>query len=129
MEDIEKLIKTTMGEVQKVLNSKTVVGEPVTIGSTTIIPLLSVGFGIGAGGALGKGDDKQEGETPSSGSGSAGGAGAKPIAVIIIDKDGARIEPIKGVLATALEKFVETVPDVIEKVADRWGEGKKEDHK
>lgn len=127
MDDIEKLIKTTLGEVQKVLNSKTVVGEPITINSTTIIPLLSVGFGIGAGGATGIGDDKQAGE--GSGSGSAGGAGAKPIAVIIIDKNGARIEPIKGGIAAALEKLVETVPEVIEKVAEKWGEGKKEEQK
>ena len=127
MEDIERLIKTTMGEVQKVLSSNTVVGEPITISGTTIIPLLSVGFGIGAGGASGKADDKESGESPGSGSGSAGGAGAKPIAVIIIDKNGARIEPIKGGIASVLEKLVETVPDVIEKVAEKWGEGKKEE--
>ena len=129
MEDIENLIKTTLGEVQKVLHSNTVVGEPITINDTTIIPLLSIGFGIGAGGASVKGEDTQTGETPGSGSGSAGGAGARPIAIIIIDKKGARIEAIKGGLAGALEKFAETVPDVIEKVAEKWGEGKKEDPK
>ncbi len=129
MEDIERLIKTTLGEVQKVLNSKTVVGEPITINGTTIIPLLSVGFGIGAGGGLSKADDKHSGEGPGSGSGSGGGAGMKPIAVIIIDKDGARIEPIKGGMASALEKLAEKVPDVIEKVAEKWGEGKKVEEK
>ena len=129
MDDVERLIKTTLGEVQKVLHSNTVVGEPITIGDTTVIPLLSVGFGIGAGGGSAKGEDTHTGESPSSGSGSAGGAGTRPIAVIIIDKNGARIEPIKGGLAGALEKFAETMPEVIEKVADKWGEGKKEDHK
>jgi uncharacterized spore protein YtfJ len=127
MEDIERLIKTTMGEVQKVLSSNTVVGEPITINGTTIIPLLSVGFGIGAGGASIKADDKESGESPGSGSGSAGGAGAKPIAVIIIDKNGTRIEPIKGGITSALEKLVDAMPDVIEKVAEKWGEGKKEE--
>ena len=127
MEDVEKLIKTTLGEVQKVLNSKTVVGEPIIIGGTTIVPLLSVGFGIGAGGASTKAEDKKSGESPGSGSGSAGGAGAKPIAVIIIDENGARIESIKGSMASALEKLAEAVPGVIEKVTEKQGEGKKED--
>ena len=31
MDDVEKLIKTTLGEIEKVLDSKTVVGEPIVI--------------------------------------------------------------------------------------------------
>jgi uncharacterized spore protein YtfJ len=29
MDDVEKLVKTTLGEIEKVLDSKTVVGEPI----------------------------------------------------------------------------------------------------
>jgi uncharacterized spore protein YtfJ len=125
MEDLDKLIKTTLGEVEKVLNSKTVVGEPIHIGDTTLIPLLSVGFGFGAGSS--KGEEKQAGQ--GSGSATGGGAGVRPIAVIVIDKDGTRIEPIKGAMAAALEKLTESVPDVIEKVTGKLGEKKKEEGK
>ena len=124
MEDVEKLIKTTLGEVEKVLNTKTVVGEPITIEGTTLIPLISVGFGFGAGGGSGKGDAKQSGE--GAGSGTGGGAGVKPIAMIIVDKDGVRIEPIKGGMATAIEKLGETIPAAMGKLTEKWGERKKE---
>jgi uncharacterized spore protein YtfJ len=127
MEDLDKLIRTTIGEVEKVLNSKTVVGEPITIGDTTLIPLISVGFGFGVGSGSAKGEEKQSGE--GSGSGTGGGAGVRPIAVIVIDKKGTRIEPIKGSMAAVLEKLTESVPNVIEKVAEKWAEKKREEEK
>jgi sporulation protein YtfJ len=127
MEDIEKLIKTTLGEIEKVLDSKTVVGEPITIEGTTLIPLMSVGFGFAAGGGSGKGETKET--TEGGGSGSGGGAGVRPIAIIVIDKDGVRIEPIKGGMATAIEKLSETIPDIAAKLTERWGERKKEEKK
>jgi uncharacterized spore protein YtfJ len=124
MDDVEKLIKTTIGEIEKVLDSKTVVGEPITIEGTTLIPLMSVGFGFAAGGGSGKGETKEA--TEGGGSGSGGGAGVRPIAIIVIDKDGVRIEPIKGGMATAIEKLSETIPDIAAKLTERWGERKKD---
>lgn len=124
-EDIERLVTSTLGEIEKVLGSKTVVGEPITVGDSTLIPLISVGFGFGLGAGSGSGETKQKGEG-SAGGGGAGG-GVKPIAVIIVDKDGARIEPIKGGMASALEKIGETVPEMMTKFAEKWGERKKED--
>jgi len=124
MDDVEKLVKTTLGEIEKVLDSKTVVGEPIVIEGTTLIPLMSVGFGFAAGGGAGKGETKET--TEGGGSGSGGGAGVRPIAIIVIDKDGVRIEPIKGAMATAIEKLSETIPDIAAKITEKWGERKKE---
>ncbi len=125
---VEDLVKTTLGEIEKVLSTRTVVGEPITIEGTTLIPLISVGFGFGAGGGEGKAEAKQKGEGV--GGGTVGGAGVRPIAIIIIDKGGVRIEPIKGGMATAIEKIGETVPQMIEKCREMWvgtwGERKKE---
>ncbi len=126
MEDVEKLIRTTLGEIEKVLDSKTVVGEPITIEGTTLIPLLSVGFGFAAGGGSGKGQAKEATLGGGGGGGTGGGAGLKPIAIIVIDKDGTRIEPIKGGLATAIEKLSETIPDIAAKIAEKWGGQRKE---
>lgn len=86
MEKVERLFKTAIDEIEKMLNSKTVVGEPLTIGDNTIIPLVSVGFGFGTG----------------------GGGGVKPVAVLVVNKDGVRLESIKSGTASVLEKAVET---------------------
>ncbi len=121
---VEDLVKTTLGEIEKVLSTRTVVGEPITIEGTTLIPLISVGFGFGAGGGEGKGEAKQKGEGVGGGTG--GGAGVKPIAMVIIDKEGVRIEPIKGGMTAAIEKIGETIPQMIEKSIEKWVERKKE---
>ena len=71
MDIVEKLVKTTLGEVEKALSTKTVVGEPITIGDATLIPVISVGFAFGAGGGQGKSESKRSGEGAGSGVGQA----------------------------------------------------------
>ena len=121
MEYVENLVKTTLGEIEKVLSTKTVVGEPMTIEGITLIPLISAGFGFGAGGGSGKGEAKQKGE--GTGSGTGGGAWVKPVAVVIVTKEGVKIEPIMGSFASAIEKLGETIPQTIEKWWERRKEG------
>jgi len=128
MEVVEGLVRTTLGEIEKVLNTRTVVGEPITVEGATLVPLISVGFGFGAGGGAGKGEAKQKGE--GEGGGTGGGAWVKPIAVIIIDKEGVRIEPIRGGLSATIEKLGETIPRMMEKCMEtcisKRAESKKE---
>ena len=113
MEGIETILKTALGEIERVLNSKTVVGEPITIEGNTLIPLVSVGFGFGAGGGSGKSEEAVKGE--GAGAGTGGGGGIKPVAILIINKDGVRLEPIKGGASAALEKIAESVGKAVEK--------------
>jgi uncharacterized spore protein YtfJ len=124
MEIVENLTKTTLQEIEKVLTTRTVVGDPITADGRTLIPLITIGFGFGAGGGSGKGEAKQKGE--GAGGGTGGGAWVKPIAVVISDKDGVRVEPIKGGMTATIEKLGETIPQIIEKAFEKWTESRKE---
>lgn len=124
MEIVEGLVKTTLEEVEKVLNARTVVGEPITIGETTLIPVISLGFAFGAGGGQGKGEAKRTDEGSASGVG--GGAWVKPKAFIIIDHNGTRVEPVTGRMSSAVEKLGETLPRMLEMVLEKTEERKKE---
>ncbi len=75
----------------------TVFGEPVQVGSTTIIPAAEVlgvlGFGMG----FGSGTEREDEEQESGQGGGMGGGGrtlARPVAAIIAGPDGVRVEPI-----------------------------------
>lgn len=105
MQDIEKLFDKAVGEIERMLNTKTVVGEPMTIEGNTLIPLINVGFGFGVGGGEGSEPKKGSGH----GGGTGGGGGVKPVALVVINEDGVRVEPIKSGTASVLEKVAETV--------------------
>ena len=105
MEEIEKLFDKAVGEIERMLNTKTVVGDPIHVEGNTLIPLVNIGFGFGVGG--GQGTEPQKGS--GKGGGTGGGGGVKPIALVVINKDGVRVEPIKGGTASVLEKVAEKI--------------------
>ena len=108
MENIENLFDKTVGEIERMLNTKTVVGEPITVDGNTLIPLVNVGFGFGGGGGEGTEPKKGSGH----GGGAGGGGGVKPVALIIINQDGVRLEPIKSGAASVFEKVADTIGKV-----------------
>ena len=108
MQDIEKLFDKAVTEIERMLNTKTVVGEPITVEGTTLIPLVNVGFGFGVGGGQGTEPNKGSGQ----GGGTGGGGGVKPVAVVIITADGVRVEQLKSSTATVLEKVADSIGKV-----------------
>ncbi|MDH3589486.1 MAG: spore germination protein GerW family protein [Gammaproteobacteria bacterium] len=108
MEDIETLFEKNVGEIERLLNTKTVVGEPIEVGGNTLIPLVNVGFGFGVG--EGQGTEPQKGS--GHGGGTGGGGGVKPVALVVINEDGVRVDPIKSGTASVLEKVAETISTV-----------------
>ena len=102
-------LKDLLSQLESFITTKTVVGEPIHMGDTILLPLVDVTFGVGAG-AKDKNYDKN-------GLASAmGGAGAKmsPSASLVIQGGSIRMVNVKNQdLATRL---VDMVPDVLERV-------------
>lgn len=124
MEEVQNLVKTAVQEIERVLTTKTVVGEPMTVEGNTLIPLISIGFGFGAGGGSGRGQ-RERGEGVGGGAG--GGGGIKPVAVIVVNKEGVRIEPVKGAVASIGERVADIVANIMEKRGEKKREQKKEE--
>ena len=117
MEHVESLLKATLAEIERLLSTRTVVGEPINVEGNTIIPLVAVGFGFGAGGGSGK-DQKSTG-MEGMGAGSGAGGGVKPVAIIIVSKDGVRLEGVRRGAATMVEKVGEAVGKIMEKRGEK----------
>ena len=47
---VSELIKNVMNELETLMQTKTVVGDPISAGDYTVIPVSKVSFGFGAGG-------------------------------------------------------------------------------
>ena len=99
MEDTEKLLKGTVEELEKLLSAKNVLGDPIERDGSTVIPIVSYGFGFGAGG--------RSGNKSVSGGATGGGGGIKPLGAIIFDKNGARVEAVKGAVSGLTEMIGE----------------------
>ena len=129
MEETQNLVKTSIEEITKVLSVERVVGESIVVGGNTIIPLVSVGFGFGARGGTGKAGKSEKETGEDTGRGTGGGGGVKPVALIIINEEGVRVEAIKGAVSSLAESVSDLVVKVMEKRADGKDEGKEEEGK
>jgi uncharacterized spore protein YtfJ len=108
MQGLEEILKTITGEMYKALAARTVVGDPVTIEGNTIVPLASIGMGFGAGVGADRDQDKP------GGAGGGGGLGIKPVAVIIINSHGARVEMLKPHKSSIIAELVDVAPKLAE---------------
>lgn len=107
-ETVDALFKGMNG----VVSSKTVVGDPIHIGNTIILPLVDVSFGVGAGASSAEKKDN-----------GAGGLGGRisPSAVLVIKDDNIRLVNVKN--QDAVTKILDMVPDFVNK----FTAGKKSD--
>ena len=112
MEGLAEIIRTITGEMQKSLSARTVVGDPISIEGNTIVPLVSIGMGFGAGTGSGK-------EPATGGGGGGGGMGMKPVAVIIIDEQGVKVERLKSPKPSLMEQLAEAMPKLAESMPKR----------
>ena len=94
--DVDKLLKTAFGEIEKVMTANTVIGDPVSLGCKTIIPVVGMSVDFGGGGGEGTAVNMSESDCGTGTGGAGGGAGGgftiKPVALIIIDGDEIRVE-------------------------------------
>ena len=116
MTDVVQLLKGTVEELDRLLNAKNVLGSPVEKEGAVVIPIVSYGFGFGAGG----GTDQKKGPTSCSGA----GGGIKPVGAVIIDKDGARVEGVKGATSSLVEALGKAAFHAIERSATEKETGK-----
>ena len=54
MEDPGKVLEAMYAKLDQFLKTETVVGTPFTVGAVTLVPIVSVSFGLGGGPGTGK---------------------------------------------------------------------------
>jgi uncharacterized spore protein YtfJ len=127
MVEVKDLIKKLLEEINAISKTETVVGEPLQVGDSKIIPIskLSIGFGVGGGNASGAGDgDAKAGGSLTAG-GAAGGVKVEPVAFIAVDPEGgAQLLCLDEPEATVIDKLLHVAPELVERLALRIKGGK-----
>ena len=107
-ENFNSVMTSLLKGVDSVLSTKTVVGEPINVGDTIIVPLVDVSFGLGAG--AGTKEKKNNG---------GGGVGGKmsPSAILVIQDGKTKLVNIKQ--QDGITKILDMVPDLVDKFAHK----------
>lgn len=105
---IEELVKTVLSELGEIAKTKTVVGDPIQVGTTTIVPVskLSIGFAVGGGNTTG---DEKTGEA------TGGGASIEPVAFFVAREDKVELVTVRKD-EVGLAKFIDLVPQLVDQV-------------
>ena len=113
-QNLPNMLDKTIEKIREMVNSNTVVGEPIhTPDGVTIIPVSSISIGLGGGGsdfANAKG-----GENPFGG-GVGGGVKVTPICFLIVKDGNVRMMPVAEPASSTADRIVEMIPDTLDKL-------------
>ena len=109
---LPNMLENTIAKIREMVDVNSVIGEPIVVGDTTIIPVSKVSVGFGGGGSdFTKGND-------AFGGGAGGGVKVQPICFLVINKDGnVRMMPVPTPANTTPDRIVEMIPDTLDKIA------------
>ena len=107
-------LETLLKDFGEILTTETVIGDPITVGKVTILPVVSVSFAFGSGG----GTKSSEGEKPLASAASAG-ARLTPVAFLTIHEDGTvGLHHVKTKESNTLaDRLLEMAPGILDKVS------------
>lgn len=104
--EFQSTVESLFQGMNQFVSSKTVVGEPIYLGDTIILPLVDVSFAVGAGAAAGSSRKNNN---------AGGGIGGKvnPSAMLVISNGTTKLVSVKN--SDSLTKILDMVPDFVNK--------------
>ena len=116
-------INAIFSNLEKFIKTETVIGEPITIGEVTLVPIISVMFGCGAGSGTGSDNKGMNGN----GAGGGGAARISPNGIVVIKNGEVSMLPVKS--KSNLEALVNMVPEIVSKINIKKDTDEKEEDK
>ncbi|MBR6772879.1 MAG: sporulation protein YtfJ [Clostridia bacterium] len=122
---VNDLLNETIAKVKELGNAETVIGNPITVGEITVIPVSKLTCGLAAGGS----DYASKNKSSSVMFGGGGGAGVEvtPLSFIVIRGDKVEILPATGTVTPPIptydyiamvEKAVDVLPGIVDKLQE-----------
>lgn len=109
-QSLTELMEASIGKIRQMVDSNTIVGEPIqTPDGVTLIPVCRMSFGFGSGGGdYGKGTNF--------GGGAAAGVRVEPVSFLMVKDGVTRVLPVGVPAVTTVDRVIELVPEVMDRV-------------
>lgn len=118
---INQMMGITIDKIREMGDVKTVIGDPIQAGETTIIPVSKVSYGFASGGS-----DLPAKQNPKElfGGGAGAGVTVQPIAFLIVNKDGnVRLMQVSS-SDDKVSNIIRSVPELLDKISEMVKEHK-----
>jgi len=114
------ILSATIDKIRDLVDTSTIIGEPITADGTTIIPVSKVTYGFASGGA----DFPSKNSKDLFGGGGGAGVTITPVAFLIIADGEVTLKHITA-YDNAAERVVNLVPEMFDKVTGLVNKSKK----
>lgn len=116
---LSEMITSTMEKLQTLIDTNTVMGDPVTTpDGTTVIPITRITYGIAGGGS----DFTTKTQRGNSANPFGGGAGASvtvtPVSFLVIKDGVSRMIPVAEPANTTVDRVIEKAPEFVDKIVN-----------
>ena len=109
---LNDLMRSAMEKVREMADTNAIVGQPITTpDGVTLIPISKVSMGFGCGGG-----DYGKVQPKSFGGGSGAGVNIAPVAFLVIKDGVTRVLPVAVPPVSTVDRVVEMVPGVLDRV-------------
>lgn len=116
---INDLMSTTLQKIREMVDTNTIVGQPIhTEDGVTLIPVSKLSFGFASGGTDFTTKNQKPEAKNSFGGGSGAGVNIAPVAFLVVKNGNVRLLPVAPPPANTVDRVVEMVPDMFDKVTD-----------
>ena len=113
---LNELIRTTMEHVKATTDANTIIGTPIHAEGVTLIPVSKMSFGVMGGGSEFTTKKAAAPDPNAFGGGSGASAKLEPVAFLVIKGEDVKLLPVGPQPATTVDRIVDTVPEVIDKI-------------
>ena len=118
---IENLMRSTLENLKDMIDSNTIIGEPIeTKDGGYIVPVSKVSFGFASGGSEFHPNERDT-HNPFGGA-SGAGITVKPVAFLVLKNGVSRLLPVEA--DTSIDRIIDTIPQVIDMIKSAFSDKK-----
>ena len=108
---IEGMMGVTMDKIRQMVDSNTIIGNPITVEGTIIIPVSRVTFGVASGGS----DVGQKSTKDMFGGGTGAGVSIAPIAFLVVNDGNVRTIQLMEHMSP-VDNAINALPDLVDRL-------------
>ena len=110
---LDEMLAISMGKIREMVDSNTIIGNPITTpDGVTLIPVSRLSFGFGCGGS----DYGKQPENKNFAGGTSAGVKVEPVAFLVVKDGVTRVMPVALPAVTTVDRVLDLVPEVMDRV-------------